>query len=57
MDYGFNEYHYAMVSVHVYVLNANLCKEVTGSLFHFLFVLYTYYLYEMYISVLHRGEG
>ena len=55
MDYGFNEYHYAMVSVHV--LNANLCKEVTGGLFHFLFVLYTYYLYEMYKSVLQRCGG
>ena len=30
---------------------------VTGSLFHFLFVLYTYYLYEMYKSVLQRCGG
>ena len=30
--------------IHVYVLNENLCKEVIGGLF--LFVLYTYYLYD-----------
>ena len=39
MDYGFSNYHWDMVSVHVHVLNANLCKEVTkevtGGLFHF----------------------
>ena len=44
-----------MVSVHVHVLNTNLCKEVTGGLFYLL--LYSYYMYEMYRSVPQRGRG
>ena len=51
--YDFNEYNYDMVYVHV--INTNLCKEVTGGLFSFL--LYTYYMYEMYKSVLKRSGG
>ena len=55
MEYDFNENKYDMVSMHVHVLNTNLCKEVTGSLFYLL--LYSYYMYEMYKSVLQRGGG
>ena len=61
-----------MVSVHVHVLNTNLCKEVTGGSFYlflysyymyggsfYLFFLYSYYIYvyEIYRSVLQRGGG
>ena len=55
MEYDFNEYNYDMASVHVHVLNTNLCMEVTGGLFSFR--LYTYYMYEIYKSVLQRGGG
>ena len=49
LQYDFNNYNYDMVSVLVQVINTNLRKEVTGGPFSFL--LYTYYMYEMFKGV------
>ena len=54
---GLNEYYYDMVSVHVLVrvLNANLCKEVTGGLFHF--ILFCILIICMKCLIFFQGGG